>query len=1165
MFVHERFQLDESTVEELKGMKAPFGYNGFGEFLFYRTYSRTRPDGGQESWADCVIRVMNGVLSIRKDWYIKNSIWWDDAFWSHYGRQMAVAMFLMKWLPPGRGLWAMGTDFVYERGGMALNNCGLKVVGSDIGADVHWIMDALMCGVGTGFIPEPDDDFKTYIPAGTYDYTIPDTREGWCDATQKLIDSYVFPHTARPVFSYDSIRPAGLPIKGFGGISSGPEPLKYFHQQIEMFFEMYRLHDWYTVVMLKADIVNACGCCVVSGNVRRSAELMAGKFDDIADMKNYDMYPHRESHGGMSNNSVFLESDEDFQRLGELAERIKRNGEPGFINLRNLPFGRIGKPMNGLKIDKAIAFNPCLTSESKILTADGRGYVAIGELATIGNDLDVFCVDEKDQLCIRRMRNPRKTGENRKILKIVFDDGSSLRCTENHRIMLKDRSFVEAKDLAGGMSVAIVNRYNSKEAATNSYWSDYIQYGYAGSTTFEHRMIAEHKYHHLFEHEHVHHMDGNKKNNAVDNLEIVDAAAHLSNHGAGSQNPNYSGISHDELLQEGVELAKLLDRRFSQDEWNAHSSVDLNSKYRRDHFGSFIGFATLCADIAGVMNNQIDPRTLRLYQKAIADGYDATIDVDTVKVAKICEGCKQSFAIDYQQREQAVCSIKCGNTIRDYSRNAGGLRQAFASRRETLRSWQLDVYTKLKHELGRQPLRKEWQEACKADSLSCEIGRKGSPFQRWFDLVDAARGHNHKIVTVIVDGYEDVYNGTVDDHHNYIVKICDDESKIFHIERGIVTPQCGEQPLEDGEMCTLVETCPTMCESDDDWLKATEYATVYASTVTLLPTHRHETNAVMLRNRRIGVGIIDVVGWNNKIGTTNLIKSLREGYKRVRAINKWVNNEAGVPEAIRVTTIKPGGTTPKLPGLRSGWSWPTFGLTKRRVRVARNQPIHAILSAAGVPYEADVVSRNTDCFEWPIDQSEGGLVKPATEISLWQQAMMLVLLQREWSDNAVSNTLYFKPKWPLVQVINIGYSIYDIEPKTFHQIRTIIAEITGESWSDFLRNFGYKDERTELKMIQNKWTNAWELQVYRYDPHHEEDDVESVLAMIAPLTKSVSMLPHSPKGVYLQSPEEELTLDEYLERLSNMQEINWSALSGSEGTDERYCSGASCEVPVGSN
>ncbi len=57
-------------------------------------------------------------------------------------------------MPPGRGLWIMGTRFMYERGGAALNNCGFistKNIASDYADPFMWVMLMAMLGVGTGF------------------------------------------------------------------------------------------------------------------------------------------------------------------------------------------------------------------------------------------------------------------------------------------------------------------------------------------------------------------------------------------------------------------------------------------------------------------------------------------------------------------------------------------------------------------------------------------------------------------------------------------------------------------------------------------------------------------------------------------------------------------------------------------------------------------------------------------------------------------------------------------------------------------------------------------------------------------------------------------------------------------------------------------------------
>ena len=67
------FSLSESAKSYLKTLPSPFP-TAVGEIVYYRTYSRRMKDGSQEHWADTVIRVTEGILSVRKDYYIKHSL-----------------------------------------------------------------------------------------------------------------------------------------------------------------------------------------------------------------------------------------------------------------------------------------------------------------------------------------------------------------------------------------------------------------------------------------------------------------------------------------------------------------------------------------------------------------------------------------------------------------------------------------------------------------------------------------------------------------------------------------------------------------------------------------------------------------------------------------------------------------------------------------------------------------------------------------------------------------------------------------------------------------------------------------------------------------------------------------------------------------------------------
>ena len=283
------FKLTEDFIGTYRAKKAPFGYqdaagNSVGEITFLRTYSRLKADGTKETWVDVCERVINGMYSLQKDHAKTNRLPWSDAKAAASAKEAFDRLWNLKWTPPGRGLWVMGTPLVNEqRNSAALQNCAFVSTGSmtktDPAKPFAFLMEASMLGVGVGFDDKgADKDFNIYAPQQGETYQIPDTREGWVESTAALINSYLKPDTKAPLFNYEAIRKAGEPIKIFGGTAAGPEPLIKLHGYIHSMFKE-RAGEKVTRRDI-ADIGNLIGVCVVSGNVRRSAELLIGRIDD---------------------------------------------------------------------------------------------------------------------------------------------------------------------------------------------------------------------------------------------------------------------------------------------------------------------------------------------------------------------------------------------------------------------------------------------------------------------------------------------------------------------------------------------------------------------------------------------------------------------------------------------------------------------------------------------------------------------------------------------------------------------------------------------------------------------------------------------------------------------------------------------------------------------
>jgi len=361
------FELATEFTDSYKEKKAPFGYqdaagNSVGEITFLRTYSRLKEDGTKETWAEVCERVINGMYSLQKDHAKLNRLPWSDAKAAASAKEAYDRLFNLKWTPPGRGLWVMGTPLVNEqRNSAALQNCAFVSTGSMVKTDpakpFAFLMEASMLGVGVGFDDKgADKDFNIYEPQEGDTYVIPDTREGWVESTASLINSYLKPDTKKPVFDYSQIRPAGTPIKTFGGTAAGHEPLEKLHKFIN---EMFCCRAGQKLTRRDiADIGNVIGVCVVSGNVRRSAELLMGRLDDenFLNLKNYEVNPDRMAYGWMSNNSVEVSVGQD---LSPIINGISLNGEPGVIWMDvSRKYGRLADPENN-KDWRIAGYNPC--------------------------------------------------------------------------------------------------------------------------------------------------------------------------------------------------------------------------------------------------------------------------------------------------------------------------------------------------------------------------------------------------------------------------------------------------------------------------------------------------------------------------------------------------------------------------------------------------------------------------------------------------------------------------------------------------------------------------------------------------------------------------------------------------------------------------------------
>lgn len=349
-----RFELDEEFLSPYRDQPVQWGLGALSWVTFKRTYSR---DG--EQWWETCRRVIEGMFTVQKVHCRQQGLKWDPERARAQARRAYDRMWNFKWTPPGRGLWIMGTRFMYERGGAALNNCGFvstRDLADDYAAPFLWMLRMSMVGVGVGFDTRGKGQVILQEPAVDHDvHTIGDSREGWRKALRRLLLAFVGEGSLPRQWDYSEIRPAGAPLESFGGYASGPEPLRKMINSLQELHEAYvgRAVDSRLIV----DTMNIIGRCVVAGGIRRSAQVA---FGEPGDSQFLDLKMDEEKvddYRWVSNNSIFAEVGMDYSAP---ARRTVHNGEPGYLWLENArAHGRMQDEPNW-DDERALGSNPCV-------------------------------------------------------------------------------------------------------------------------------------------------------------------------------------------------------------------------------------------------------------------------------------------------------------------------------------------------------------------------------------------------------------------------------------------------------------------------------------------------------------------------------------------------------------------------------------------------------------------------------------------------------------------------------------------------------------------------------------------------------------------------------------------------------------------------------------
>ena len=311
-------------------------------FIHKSRYAKYYDGIGRESWSDTVDRFATNIISNRVDAATRT--------------QLEQAILGLEVMPSMRSLMTAGP--AADRDNTCMYNCSYLPV--DDLKSFDEAMFILLCGTGVGFsverqfiskLPEVPELFESETVV-----VVKDSKEGWAKALRQVIALLYSGEIPR--WDVTKVRPAGAPLKTFGGRASGPAPLvDLFNFTIQTFKEAQgrKLSS-----VECHDIMCKIGEVVVVGGVRRSAMIsLSNLSDDRMRHAKSGSWWENNPQRALANNSVsYTEKPDSLSFMREWMALVESgSGERGIFNRQA---SKVQAAKNGRRDDNyEFGTNPC--------------------------------------------------------------------------------------------------------------------------------------------------------------------------------------------------------------------------------------------------------------------------------------------------------------------------------------------------------------------------------------------------------------------------------------------------------------------------------------------------------------------------------------------------------------------------------------------------------------------------------------------------------------------------------------------------------------------------------------------------------------------------------------------------------------------------------------
>lgn len=262
-------------------------------------------------------------------------------------------------------------------------------------------------------------------------------------------------------------------------------------------------------------------------------------------------------------------------------------------------------------------------------------------------------------------------------------------------------------------------------------------------------------------------------------------------------------------------------------------------------------------------------------------------------------------------------------------------------------------------------------------------------------IVTYDKQYQSQIKSISPIGTRNVYDCTIPNVH-------------YFDGNGVALHNCAEITLASHEACNLAELYLPRLAGEEEFREAAKLCYMGVKTISRLPFIHPKTNAIVEKNRRLGIGVTGFCAADH-LRKPAIFDNV---YNMLEEIDVDYSETCGINQSIKLTTVKPSGTNSLLPGVPPGVHPEFAPYYIRRITFAADDKLVDAARKNGFNVNPKINLDKSKDFnamvvDFPIASRKGSII--ARDLTAVQQLENQKFLQTHWADNAVSMTCYYRP------------------------------------------------------------------------------------------------------------------------------------------------------------